>query len=340
MKQKTLIICFGELMLRLNTSSGLRFGQSAGFEVKVAGAEANVCVLLAHLGLDARYISRVPNNDLAVMATNELRKYGVDTDAVITGGERMALYFVEQGNHIRSTQVIYDRAHSSFASLSPGMINWTDSLRGGNIFHWTGVAAALSESAANVCKEAIVAARAAGLTISADFNYRRTLWNYGKSPREVMPELLKYAEIAVADLDSAAVYFDITTSEQLSFESRFKQCYTQLITKMPFLKTLAMSFRKVNGLSHEYFGALAHEGNFYFSQSQAIPYVTDQIGSGDAFTGGLLAAIGKGLEPQEMINWAVACGVLKQSVPGDWALIKPEEVAQFIQNGANSKINR
>ncbi|EDM36050.1 PfkB domain protein [Pedobacter sp. BAL39] len=335
-----LIICFGELMLRMNPPSGLRFIQSKSLEINIAGAEANVSVLLSQLGVPARYLSRIPENDLALLALQELRKYGVDASEIIKGGERMALYFIEHGNHVRSSQVIYDRAHSSFASLKKGMISWEKALKGGSVFHWSGVAAALSQSAAEACLEAIEAARLQGLKICSDFNYRKTLWKYGKQPAEIMPPLLAYSDIAVADLDAVKVYFGIETDEGLSFEARFQDCYQQLLLKMPGLKTLGMSFRKVKGLTHEYSAALAHEGDFFYSAVHEVPYITDQVGSGDAFTGGMLAAMAKGLHPQEIVDWAAACGILKQSIHGDWALIREEEVIHFINNGANSKINR
>lgn len=334
------ITCFGELLLRFNTQLGLRFVQSNAFNIHVAGAEANVAVLLARLGLNSRMVTRVPDNDLAELALAELRKYGVDTTAVLKGGARLGTYYVENGNHIRPTQVIYDRSGSSFSTLRPGMIDWQQLLRSSSLLHWSGVAAAISASAAEVCREAIEIAHQKGIMISADFNYRRKLWDYGKGANEIMPGLLRYCQVAVADLDSAAVYFGIKTREGMSLRDRFEYCFSFLKTKMPLLKTFAMSFRVVEGLNHEYFAGLAHEGNFYYSTVHTLPIVTDQIGTGDAFTAGLLYGISSAFDPQKMINWAVACGVLKQSIHGDWALTNVKEIEAFMESGISTKINR
>ncbi|WP_316841675.1 sugar kinase [Pedobacter gandavensis] len=340
MNATPLITCFGEILLRFNTQMGLRFIQSNAFNVHVAGAEANVAVLLARLGLDSRMVSKVPDNDLAEMALGELRKYGVNTNGIAKGGERMGTYYVENGNHIRPTQVIYDRSGSSFSQLKTGMIDWGKQLADTSLFHWSGIAAAVSAGAAEVCKEAIECAHQKGITISADFNYRRKLWNYGQDAKEVMPDLLRYCKVAVADLDSAAIYFGIKMKEGLSLRERFEYCFSFLKDKMPLLRTFAMSFRVVEGLNHVYFAGLAHEGQFYYSTIHTIPYVTDQIGTGDAFTAGLLYALSSGYGPEKMINWAAACGVMKQSIHGDWALISKAEIESFIQSGISTKINR
>lgn len=334
------ITCFGELLLRFNTQLGLRFIQSTALNVHVAGAEANVAVLLARLGLDSRMISRVPDNDLAAMAVGELRKHGVNTTGILKGGDRLGTYYVENGNHIRPTQVIYDRSGSSFSQLKPGMIDWKKELSSTTIFHWSGIATALSIGATEVCQEAIEQAHQQGITISADFNYRRKLWNYGMEPKEVMPALLRYSKVAVADLDSAAIYFGIRMKEGLSLRDRFEYCFSFLKDSMPLLDTFAMSFRAVEGLDHVYFAGLAHKGEFYYSNIHTLPLVTDQIGTGDAFTAGLLYGLSSGFNPQKLINWAAACGVMKQSIHGDWALVSKEEIEAFMESGISTKINR
>lgn len=334
------ITCFGELLLRFNTQMGLRFIQSDILNIHVAGAEANVAVLLSRLGLDSRMLSRVPDNDLAEMAIGALRKHGVNTSGILKGGARLGTYYVENGNHLRPTQVIYDRSASSFSELKTGMVDWEKQFAETTLFHWSGIAAAVSAGATAVCQEALEIATKKGITISADFNYRRKLWNYGTEPQEVMPELLRYSKVAVADLDSAAIYFGIDTKEELPLRDRFEHCYTTLKAKMPMLQTFAMSFRVVEGLSHTYFAGLAHEGEFYYSELHTLPFVTDQIGTGDAFTAGLLYGLTSDFSPEKMINWAAACGVMKQSIHGDWALISKEEIEAFMKSGISTRINR
>jgi 2-dehydro-3-deoxygluconokinase len=337
---KAQLAAFGEFMLRLHSSDVKRFTQGNAYDAWYAGAEANVCVLLARLGISVRFISRVPDNDIALAGIAQLKSHGVGTGHILYGGERLGLYFTEQGNGIRPTRVIYDRAGSSYASLEPGMIDWQSALDGVSYFHWSGIAAAVSQGAADTCREALAIADERGLVISADFNYRTMLWKYGRHPREVMQDLLPYSRIAVADLDAANVYYGIETDREAGFEERFRQCSDALRQRLPRLEVLAMSFRKTRGIGHTYSGALLYEGAFYFSTSHELPFVTDQIGSGDAFTGGLLFGLMSGLGPREIIELATACGALKQSIVGDWAIIDRQDVERYMQNGASGRIMR
>jgi 2-dehydro-3-deoxygluconokinase len=334
------LTAFGEFMMRLHSAGSQRFLQTQEYRSYYAGAEANACVLLSRLGVSTRYVTRVPDNDIALAGLQQLQSHGVAINQVVFGGERLGLYFTEPGNHIRPTRVIYDRAGSSYAELQPGMINWHQVLSDTQYFHWSGVAAAVSQSAADVCAEALAAAIGNGVIVSADFNYRSTLWKYGKKAADIMPALLQFSEVVVADLDAAAVYYGITTDANASLEDRFKQGCEALQKYMPRLKTLAMSFRKTDGLIHEYSGAFMHNGQYYFSGGHRLPFITDQIGSGDAFTAGMLYGLLHGYEPIATIEFATACGALKQSIPGDWAILTKQEIEQFIQMGASGRILR
>jgi 2-dehydro-3-deoxygluconokinase len=334
------LAAFGEFMLRLHSMEGRRFLQAGPYQPYYAGAEANTCVLLSRLGIPVRYITRLPDNDIAQAGVQQLSGQGVDTSHIVYGGDKMGVYFTEQGNGIRSTRVIYDRDGSSYARLQPGIIDWGSGLAGVPYFHWSGISAAVSPGAADVCAEALSAARQMGVTISTDFNYRTTLWKYGKHPREVMPGLLQYTRVAVADLDSAAVYFGIQTDAAAGLEERFIQCSQALQQQLPQLEVLAMSFRKTQGIQHIYSGALLYKGAYYFSPRHELPFVTDQIGSGDAFTGGMLYGLMTEAEPQQVIDFAIACGALKQSIAGDWALVSKAELDQFIHNGVTGRIIR
>lgn len=334
------LAAFGEFLLRLHSHQAKRFQQTDGYTAYYAGAEANVCVLLARLGMNVNYVSRVPDNDLALAGIQQLKAHGVGTDHMVFGGDRLGLYFTESGNHIRSSRVIYDRTGTSFTDLQPGMINWKNVLQNTHCFHWSGVAAALSASAAAVCEEALQAASELGLTISGDFNYRSKLWQYGKHPKEIMPSLLQHSTVAVADLDAVNIYYGIETNNALPLEERFKQTVQQLQQKMPKLQTLGMSFRKTIQQQTIYLAALAHKGEYYFSEGYSIPHVTDQIGTGDAFTAGILYGLMQNQPPQNIINFATACGALKQSIAGDWAIISKAEIEEFIQTGVSGRIIR
>ena len=334
------LTAFGEFMMRLHSAGSQRFLQTQEYKAWYAGAEANACVLLSRLGMATRYITRVPDNDIALAGIQQLQSHGVATNHIQFGGEKLGLYFTEPGNHIRATRVIYDRAGSSYAELQPGMIDWKKSLHDTRYFHWSGVAAAVSQSAADVCTEAVAVAKENGVIISADFNYRSTLWKYGKKAADIMPALLQHSDIVVADLDSAAMYYGINTDAEATLEDRFKQCCDALRKHLPALKTLGMSFRKTEGPVHVYSGAFMHQGQYYFSAGYRLPYITDQIGSGDAFTAGMLYGLMNEYEPQSIIEFATACGALKQSIHGDWAIITKPEVEQFIQTGSSGRIIR
>lgn len=330
------LAAFGEFLLRLHSNNGKRFQQTEGYTAYYAGAEANVCVLLARLGIKVEYVSRVPDNDLAAAGLQQLRGHGVGVSHIVYGGAKLGLYFTEAGNQVRPTRVIYDRAGSSFAELQRGDINWNDILQEG-YFHWSGVAAALSQSAADVCQEAIEVARKKGITISADFNYRATLWKYGKQPSEIMPPLLQHSNIAVADLDAVKIYYGIETDQALSLEERFQQTFVALKPHMPQLKTLAMSFRKPGGI---YCAALVHEDKYYYSEGFSLQTITDQIGTGDAFTAGILFGLMSNYSPQDIINFATACGALKQSIPGDWAILSKKEIEEMVISGVSGRVTR
>lgn len=334
------LAAFGEFLLRLQSKHGKRFQQTEGYTAYYAGAEANLCVLLSRLGVPVQYISRIPANDLAVAGVQQLKSHGVGTEHIIYGGEKLGLYFTESGNGIRPGRVIYDRTGTSYASLQPGMIDWKTILHDTEYFHWSGVAAAISASAAAVCGEAIEVAKEKGMKISGDFNYRATLWQYGKTAKEIMPPLLQHSEIAVADLDSIGIYYGIETDKQWPLEDRFKKTVEMLRKKMPRLKTLGMSFRKMRDHQQVYLAALAHEDQFFFSEGYMIPQVTDQIGTGDAFTAGILYGLMNQYQPQDIINFATACGTLKQSIAGDWAIITKADIDELIANGVSGRIVR
>ena len=333
-------VSFGEIMLRLDCPPPQRFFRNEYFKKIFGGAEANVSVVLAQLGIPVRYVTALPPNDIAQSAIDSLRSFGIDTSFVYRSGERVGIYFTEHGNNIRASKVIYDRKNSSFASLQPGMIDWGKVFENTRFFFWSGISAALTQNAADVCKEALLIAKAKGLTISADMNYRRTLWNYGKKPSDIMPELLSQCEIITGDIDTIDVYFGIPESKG-SNQEKFHFCCTELKKRLPRMKTFSMSFRGTDAHNQQtYSGALMLDNEFFFSPVYSLPQVVDRIGSGDAFQGGLLYGLINNLPGQEIINVAIASGALKHSVEGDFAILSRDEIEQFIINGAQNRVIR
>lgn len=326
--------------MRLDVTPGQRFQRTESFKRFFGGAESNVAVVLSQLGINTRYVTALPANDMGTATIDSLRSFGVDTSYIYRGGERIGIYFTEHGNNIRASRVIYDRKHSSFATLTPGTLDWNKIFEGASYFFWSGIAAALTQNAADVCKEAILAAKAKGLTVIADMNYRRTLWDYGKHPSQVMPELLSHCEIITGDIDTIEVYFGIKEGKG-SYEDKFRFCAAELKKKLPGMKTLSMSFRGTDQYNQPtYSGALLLNDEYYFSPAYSLPQTIDRIGSGDAFEGGLLYGLINQLPPQDVINFAIACGAIKHSMEGDFCIISKEEAEQFVKNGAVNRVIR
>ena len=339
-KENIILVSFGEIMMRLDCPPGQRFQRNETFKRFFGGAESNASVLLSQLGISTRYVTALPANDLGQAVVYALRSFGVDTSFIHRSGDRVGIYFTEHGNNIRASRVIYDRKNSSFAALHAGTINWQQVFDGADYFYWSGISASLTQNAADVCSEAIAIAKSKGLKIAADMNYRRTLWDYGKHPSEVMPELLSHCEIITGDIDTIDVYFGIKEGKD-SNEDKFRFCASELKKKLPAMKVFTMSFRGTDQYNQStYSGALMMGDEFFFSPVYSLPHIVDRIGSGDAFQGGLLYGLINKLSGQDIINFAIASGALKHSMEGDFAILSKPEIEGFIKNGAVNRVIR
>jgi 2-dehydro-3-deoxygluconokinase len=336
------VICFGELMMRLNAPSHQRFQQAKAWEIFYGGSEANVSVLLSRLGTESALVTCLPDNDLGQSALESVRSHGVDTSHIIRTGDRLGLYFTETSNSIRPSRVIYDRKDSAFSVLAPGMIPWENIFKQASWFHWSGISAAVSPGAAAVCLEALKAAKRSGLKISADLNHRTMLWKYGKHPSQVMPELLSYCDWIGGDIDTAEIYFGINIERSLSRELALEECGRKLKEKLPHMEGLAMSFRETKDAGSQlYSGILMREGKLYSSVVHEFANIIERIGSGDAFMGGLIYSVLNGADDQDTIDFAVAAGVLKHSIPGEFTIVSKHEIKNFLTDGnAKGKIIR
>ncbi len=278
---KSTVVCFGELMMRLNAPLHQRFLQANSWEIFYGGSEANVSVLLSKLGTPAAFVTSLPENDLGQSALESIHKHGVDTSFILRTGDRLGLYFTETSNSLRPSKVIYDRKESSFAMLKPGMISWENIFDQAAWFHWSGISAAVSAGAAAVCLEALKAAKKAGLKISADLNYRSMLWKYGKHPSVVMPELLSYCDLITGDLDTAEIYFGIKIDKSLSKEDSLKACGQRLKEKLPNMDMLAMSFRETKDYgSQRYSGVLIRADQVYMSAEHEFGILSSASAAG------------------------------------------------------------
>ena len=207
------IVTFGEIMLRLSPPGALRFGQARSFDVVYGGGESNVAVALANFGLATEFVTRLPSHEIGEACLQYLRQYNVGTCQILRGGDRLGIYFLETGAVMRSSQVVYDRANSSFATIKPGMVDWKTVFEDAAWFHWTGITPAISGSAAAVCLEAVEAARKMGVTVSCDLNYRAKLWKWGKTAGEVMEQLVANSDVAIGNEEDAEKVFGIKAPE-------------------------------------------------------------------------------------------------------------------------------
>src|SRR5687768_2856455 len=217
------VVTLGEVMLRFSTQAFSRFTQATAFDVTYAGAEANVAASVARFGIPSAHVTRFPDNDLGQAATETLKRHGVDTSAIIYGDERMGLYFLENGAMQRASRIIYDRFDSAFANIQKGSIDWEVVLKDAAWFHWTGITPAISQAAADVCLEALVVAKKRKIPVSGDINYRRNLWQYGKSAADVMPRLIEHCDVIIAGVTDMENCANITGENFEKTCSNFKK---------------------------------------------------------------------------------------------------------------------
>ncbi len=341
------VATFGELLGRLATPEHLRLDQATALDITFAGAEANVAVSLAVLGVGARFISRLPYNALATAALRTMRGFGVDTAHVVRGGSRIGLYFVEPGIAQRPSQVLYDRDSSAFAGIAPGMVSWPEALEGCTWFHTSGVSPAVSESAAAVTAEAIDAAKHAGLRVSLDLNHRAKLWQWGRNAGDVMAELVAKADVVFCNETDLEAVFGIpvppaTTGNADIDPSAYEPACASLRERFNNVQIVAVTVRGAVSASDNLWTAVLATGNdFYTSTRYRIAPILDRVGSGDAFAGAAISRLVQ--QPhalQEALDFAVAASCLKHSVQGDFNRVSEAEVLRLAGGDATGRIVR
>lgn len=328
---KKRIVTFGEILMRLSPPNHLRLSQAHSFDLYYGGAEANVAASLSIFGLDVKFITAVPPNELGESALNMLRSYNVEP-IVLKQGNRLGVYYFEHGASERPGKVVYDRNGSSFSELKKGMIDWEFVFKDADWFHWSGINAALSLELAAVCEEALIVASRLGLTVSADLNYRPTLWNYGKQANEIMPNLVQYCDVLLGGVDDSAKCLGIKIDPSDEWETVFKHWKE----KFPKLKSIASTERyDANASSNMLSAVLWNGGKIFQSKKYNISHIVDRIGAGDAFMAGIVyGLIHFRDDSQTALEYAVAASCLKHSIVGDINLATVNEV-EALMNGAS-----
>ena len=337
------IITFGEIMMRLNPEGYRRFVQAEKFEVSYAGGEANVAVSLANYGMDASFVSKVPAHEIGQCAVNALRKFGVDTKHMVRGGERLGTYYVEKGASQRASKVIYDRAYSAISLAEASDFDWDTIFEGADWFHWTGITPALGGNLPEICLEACKAAKAKGVKISCDLNYRKKLWSTEKA-REVMSELVKYVDVCIANEEDAKDVFGIEAegtdinAGKLNHEG-YISVAKQICEKFGCEKVAITLRSSISANDNDWAAMLYTDGEAYFSPSYRI-HIVDRVGGGDSFGGGLIYSLLTEKEPQDAINFAVAASCLKHSIEQDFNLVSIAEAEALAAGNATGRVQR
>ncbi len=338
-------VSFGEIMLRLKSPGHERFFQSPSLEATFGGGESNVAVALANYGLDASFVTALPENDIAEACLRELRSFGVDVSHIRRSGSRMGIYFLEGGANQRPSKVVYDRAHSAIAECGPGDFDWGDVFAGASWFHITGITPALSQSAADLSLEACKAAKAAGVTVSCDFNYRGKLWKYGKTAPEVMQELVKYVDVGIANEEDCQKSLDISVDVDVHAGELDTTKYEALSDKVleiyPDMSIIAITLRESRSADTNGWSACLRDSDgFKLSRHYEITDIIDRVGGGDSFASGLIAGLALHDDRQQALEFAVAASCLKHSISGDFNRVSKGEVQNLMGGDASGRVQR
>jgi 2-dehydro-3-deoxygluconokinase len=337
------VVAFGEIMLRLEPEGYYRFVQAASFGATYGGGEANVAISLANFGLDAAFVTKLPKHEIGQAAVNVMRQFGVDTSKIVRGGDRIGIYFLEKGASQRVSKIIYDRAGSSISKATAADFDWDAIFNGVSWFHFTGITPALGDNVADICADALKAAKAKGITVSCDLNYRKNLWSREKAG-EVMGRLVKQVDVCIGNEEDAFDVFGIKaensdiTSGTLSQEG-YKEVAKTLADRFGF-KKVAITLRESFSASENSWAAMLYDGNnFYFSNKYLI-HIVDRIGGGDSFSAGLVYAMMQKMPPKESLEFAVAASCLKHSIEGDFNQVSVDEVKKLASGDASGRVQR
>lgn len=337
------VVTFGELMLRLAPEGYYRFAQAESFGATFGGGEANVAVSLANYGLDAAFVTKLPAHEIGQMAVNSLRKYGVNTSYITRGGDRVGIYYLEKGASQRPSKVIYDRAYSAIALATKEDFDWEKIFEGAEWFHFTGITPALGDNVAEICLEAVKAAKKLGLKVSCDLNYRKKLWTREKAGK-VMAELMPYVDVCIANEEDASDVFGIkadnTDIEGGKIDGEgYKEVARKLKERFGF-SYVAITLRSSISANDNDWAAMLYDGkDCYFSRKYHM-HIVDRVGGGDSFGAGLIYAMLDGKNAQGIIEFAVAASCLKHSIEGDYNMVSVAEVESLAGGNASGRVQR
>lgn len=338
-------LSLGEIMLRLKSPGHERFFQSPSLEATFGGGESNVAVALANYGLDAGFVTALPDNDIAEACIREVRGFGVDTRHIVRCGDRMGIYFLETGANQRPSKVIYDRAASSIAEVDASAFDWESIFDGAKWFHITGTTPALSESAADLSMAACKAAKKAGVTVSCDFNFRGKLWKYGKTAPEVMSELVKYVDVGIANEEdcqkSLGITVDVDVESGELDTTKYEKLSERVLELYPDMSIIAITLRESHSADRNGWSACMRDADgFKLSRHYEITDIIDRVGGGDSFASGFIAGLELYDDRQQSLDFAVAASCLKHSISGDFNRVSRDEVEKLMGGDGSGRVQR
>lgn len=332
------IVTFGELLLSLSATGHRRLVQAEEFTARYTGAEANVAVSLAQFGVESFVVSKVPEHEIGQACINALRRFGVNTDYVVRGGDRLGVLYMEAGASQRPTKVVYDRSPSSFRQVRPGDLDWSKVLCGKDWLHFSGTAPALGPVVVDVLFDGLTTARQLGVTISCDCNYRSKLWSKVEAARVLTP-LLEHVNVLICGKDDPCDIFGVGVPEAIPSPERDSRL-AELLRKRFNLDAVAMTFREGISASVNRYSAMLCDCDGTYSGRQYDVQIVDRVGTGDAFAAGLIFGLISDLDPQQTIEYATAAACLKHTIPGDFNFATPEEVRALMGGDASGRIQR
>ena len=337
------VVTLGEIMLRLSTPGFQRFTQAESFDVVYGGGEANVAVSLANYGLDSYFVTKLPENPLGQSARNHLRRFGVNTDFIAWGGDRLGIYFLETGASMRPSKVVYDRAHAAIAEASVDDFDFDAVFSDANWFHFTGITPAISPAGAALVEAALKAAKAHDVTVSVDLNYRKNLWTPAEA-QKVMTSLMQYVDVCIGNEEDAEKTLGFqpgetdVTSGKLELDG-YKDMFRRLKDAFGF-KIVATSLRESLSASDNRWSALVYDGSEFYSSRKYDVRIVDRVGGGDSFSAGLIYGLMEGMDQGQALEFAVAASALKHTIPGDFNLMELDEVMKLVQGDASGRVQR
>ena len=337
------IVTLGEIMLRLSPEGNYRFVQTDGFRIIPGGGEANVAVSLANYGHETFFVSKLPTHEIGQIAVNALRRYGVNTEHIARGGDRVGLYYAETGASMRPSKVIYDRANSAIAEAEPGDFDFDAVMEGADWFHWSGITPALSDKAAELTRLACEAAKRHHVTVSVDLNFRKKLWTSEKAI-SVMRPLMQYVDVCIGNEEDAQLCLGFKPDADVEGGKTDAEGYYGIFKGMMQefgFKYVVSTLRESFSATHNGWKALIYDGKtFYQSKHYDINPIIDRVGGGDSFSGGLIHGMLTYKDQAKALEFAVAASALKHTIPGDFNLVSAEEVMSLAEGNANGRVQR